>query len=77
MRKDGFRGFRVGMILQALAAYPSVFNSSVLFLNYDENDGLFDHVPPPVAPAGTALEYIPGANSIMVNPSPTTNALPS
>ena len=26
-----------------------VFNSTVLFLNYDENDGFFDHVPPPVA----------------------------
>jgi len=57
----------INLILQALAAYPSVFNSSVLFLNYDENDGLFDHVPPPVAPAGTALEYIPGANSATEN----------
>ena len=27
-------------------------------LIYDENDGLFDHVPPPTAPAGTADEYI-------------------
>jgi hypothetical protein len=57
----------INLILQALAAYPSVFNSSVLFLNYDENDGLFDHVPPPVAPAGTALEYIPGTNSATEN----------
>jgi phospholipase C len=25
---------------------------------YDENDGLFDHMPPPTAPAGTAGEYL-------------------
>ncbi|WP_240502297.1 alkaline phosphatase family protein [Sphingomonas panacis] len=29
-------------------------------LNYDENDGLFDHVPPPVPPEGTAREFIGG-----------------
>jgi len=28
----------------------------VFILNYDENDGLFDHVPPPVAPSGTPDE---------------------
>ena len=28
---------------------------------YDENDGYFDHVLPPTAPAGTADEYIDGA----------------
>jgi phospholipase C len=25
---------------------------------YDENDGFFDHVPPPTAPPGTAGEYL-------------------
>jgi len=29
-------------------------------LNYDENDGLFDHVAPPVPPPGTPLEYVGG-----------------
>jgi len=53
----------INMVLNALAAYPGVFNSTVLFLNYDENDGLFDHVPPPIAEAGTAGEYIPSTNS--------------
>ena len=32
----------------------------MLFLNYDENDGFFDHVPPPVAPSGTADESTQG-----------------
>ena len=32
--------------------------STVLFIMYDENDGFFDHVPPPTPPAGTAGEYV-------------------
>ena len=32
----------------------------LFILTYDENDGLFDHVPPPVAPAGTPGEYVGG-----------------
>ncbi len=47
----------VNLVLQALNADPDVFDSTVLFLNYDENDGFFDHVPPPVPPAGTADEF--------------------
>jgi len=33
----------------------------VLFLMYDENDGWFDHVPPPTAPKGTAGEWVTAA----------------
>jgi phospholipase C len=46
-------------VLRALAEYPDVLNSTAIFLDYDENDGLFDHVPPPVPEAGTPLEFIP------------------
>ncbi len=46
--------------ISAIAANPDVWAKTVFILNYDENDGLFDHVPPPVAPAGTAGEYIDG-----------------
>ncbi|MFB7944018.1 phosphocholine-specific phospholipase C [Kitasatospora phosalacinea] len=49
-------------VLDALNADPTVFDSTILFLNYDENDGFFDHVPPPVAPAGTAGEFCNGTN---------------
>jgi phospholipase C len=34
--------------LEALAANEELWNSTVFILNYDENDGFFDHVPPPV-----------------------------
>jgi len=45
-------------VLGALMANPSVWSKTVLFHMYDENDGFFDHVPPPVAPAGTPGEYL-------------------
>jgi len=34
----------------------NVIEESVI-LNYDENDGLFDHVAPPAAPSGTEREF--------------------
>ncbi len=46
--------------IDAIAANPDVWNSTVFILNYDENDGLFDHVVPPTAPAGTPNEYVGG-----------------
>ena len=54
----------INEVLQALAADAAVFNSTVLFLNYDENDGFFDHVPPPSPPAGTANEFILSGTAI-------------
>lgn len=46
--------------LSELAANPEVWAKTAFILNYDENDGLFDHVPPPVPPKGTAGEFIDG-----------------
>ncbi len=46
--------------IDAIAANPEVWAKTVFILNYDENDGLFDHVPPPVPPAGTAHEFVDG-----------------
>jgi phospholipase C len=40
----------VSGLLSALAANPAVWAKTVFILNYDENDGFFDHVPPPVPP---------------------------
>jgi phospholipase C len=47
-------------VLNALASNPAVLNSTVFILTYDENDGLFDHIPAPTAPPGTAGEYVNG-----------------
>jgi phospholipase C len=48
-------------LLDALASNPAVYNSTVFILNYDENDGLFDHVPSPTPPAGTPDEFVQGS----------------
>ena len=48
-------------VLNALWANPKLWESTVVLINYDENDGFFDHVAPPVAPSGTAGEYVLGA----------------
>ncbi|MGC9499989.1 phosphocholine-specific phospholipase C [Streptomyces sp. WG7] len=37
-------------LLDALASDPDTWSKTVLFINFDENDGYFDHVPAPVAP---------------------------
>ncbi|MGC5362906.1 phosphocholine-specific phospholipase C [Streptomyces sp. DT24] len=37
-------------VLDALGKHPDVWRHTVVLVNYDENDGFFDHVPPPVAP---------------------------
>ncbi|MFD9225015.1 phosphocholine-specific phospholipase C [Streptomyces sp. NPDC060064] len=37
-------------VLDALGSHPDVWRHTVVLINYDENDGFFDHVPPPVPP---------------------------
>lgn len=38
-------------VLDALTANPEVWSKTVLIVNFDENDGYFDHVPPPCPPS--------------------------
>jgi phospholipase C len=38
-------------VLDALTANPEVWSGTVFFQTFDENDGLFDHVPPPAPPS--------------------------
>ena len=56
----------IDQVLQTLVANPEVWAKTVLFVMYDENDGFFDHVDPPVAPPGTPGEYV------TVDPLPAT-----
>ncbi len=44
-------------VLDVIASDPETWSRTVLLVNFDENDGYFDHVPPPVAPRP------PGGNS--------------
>jgi phospholipase C len=45
-------------MLATLMSNPEVWSKTVVFHMYDENDGFFDHVPPPTAPAGTPGETL-------------------
>jgi phospholipase C len=67
--------FFVSMVLKALTANPAVWSKTALFLMYDENDGWFDHVPPPTAPAGTAGEYLTASPSSILEPSHSSKDL--
>lgn len=52
-------------VLDALTANPDVWAKTVLIVNFDENDGFFDHVVPPSVPARNPedpSELIGGAN---------------
>ncbi|HEY3814299.1 MAG TPA: phospholipase C, phosphocholine-specific [Caulobacteraceae bacterium] len=42
-------------LVDALVSDPETWSKTVFILNYDENDGFFDHVPPPIPPTGSAL----------------------
>ena len=44
--------------LDAIAANPEVWAKTLVIINYDENDGLFDHVTPPLPDPGTPDEFV-------------------
>ncbi len=57
-------------VLATLMSNDEVWKSTVLFIMYDENDGFFDHVPPPTAPHGTAGEYVTASSEAATYPGP-------
>jgi phospholipase C len=50
-------------LIAALTSNPTVWAKTALILNYDENDGFFDHVPPLVPPTGGA----PGKSTVALD----------
>ena len=48
----------VSTVLKALWDNPKLWESTALFINYDENDGFFDHVVPPTAPGLPSLTTV-------------------
>lgn len=51
-------------VLEALTADPKVWARTVLLLMFDENDGFFDHVPPPAPPSIDAMGRVLGAATV-------------
>ena len=41
----------ISQVLDALTSNPEVWSKTALFINYDENDGFFDHIVPPYSAA--------------------------
>ncbi|MCF4164776.1 phospholipase C, phosphocholine-specific [Zavarzinia compransoris] len=80
-------GWYVQEALNALTAVPEVWSKTVFIVNYDENDGFFDHLPPPSpfslnpdgSPAGASTL---GADALQwerythPNPADTTQQVP-
>src|SRR6202045_336380 len=48
----------LSLIVSALSANPTLWAKTVLLVNFDENGGFFDHLPPVTAPPGTPGEYV-------------------
>ena len=51
-------------VLDALTADPQVWAKTVLLLMFDENDGFFDHMPPPAPPSRDADGKLQGASTV-------------
>ncbi|WP_025137095.1 phosphocholine-specific phospholipase C [Achromobacter sp. DH1f] len=51
-------------VLDALTANPDVWSKTVLLLMFDENDGFFDHMPPPAPPTRRADGTLAGASTV-------------
>lgn len=72
-----FGAWYVSQILDALTANPEVWSKTAFFLMYDENDGFFDHMVPPMPPASrrqglstidTVHEIYPGSAKLPSGP---------
>lgn len=59
----GYGEFLISRLMDVFVRHPDVWARTVFILNYDENDGFFDHVPPPVP----ALEAAHGASTVPVS----------
>jgi phospholipase C len=51
-------------VLDTLTANPEVWARTVLLVMFDENDGYFDHAPPPAPPSRDAAGQLLGASTV-------------
>jgi len=57
----------VDKLLRALTSNPEVWAKTVFIINYDENDGFFDHMPAYVPPVNTKLYGYQGRSTVSVD----------
>ncbi len=51
-------------VLNALTENPAIWSQTVLLVNFDENDGFFDHVPSPSAPSKDSSGQMQGKTTL-------------
>lgn len=56
--------YYIEKLLEILTLDPAVWSKTVLFVNYDENDCYFDHLPPPNPPSKDADGTLAGASTV-------------
>ncbi len=54
----------ISRVLDCLTANPDVWARTVFLINFDENDGFFDHMPPPAPPSKDANGKLLGASTV-------------
>ncbi|CCK26111.1 Non-hemolytic phospholipase C [Streptomyces davaonensis JCM 4913] len=66
---SNYGAWYIAQVLDALTSNPEVWSRTALFITYDENDGFFDHLVPPLPPkdasrgkstVDVALDLYPG-----------------
>ncbi|MFD0318432.1 phosphocholine-specific phospholipase C [Streptomyces flavalbus] len=74
---SNYGAWYIAQVLDALTANPAVWSRTALFITYDENDGFFDHVVPPLPPtsadrgkstADASLDVFPGSARHVAGP---------
>ncbi|GGZ38773.1 phosphocholine-specific phospholipase C [Streptomyces poonensis] len=74
---SNYGAWYIAQVLDALTSNPAVWAKTALFITYDENDGFFDHIVPPLPPASAAqgkstvdvsLDLFPGSGSRVAGP---------
>lgn len=53
-------------VLSAITSNPEVWSKTVFFLTFDENDGLFDHLPAPAVPSYNLDNTLAGKSTLDV-----------
>ncbi|MDQ8935907.1 phosphocholine-specific phospholipase C [Acinetobacter rudis] len=51
-------------LVNALTENPEIWSQTVLFINFDENDGFFDHMPSPSAPSRDIQGVVHGKTTL-------------
>ena len=51
-------------VLNALTENPAIWSQTVLLVNFDENDGFFDHIPSPSAPSKDSSGKMQGKTTL-------------